>query len=290
LKTLNDWVDAGGTLVVAGDSVLTNLVFETYGFQRVFLSRPAPPLAAQNPLMGSPPLTDPAPVAAVFSLASQRTDFVTHLADEGRPVVVSFAQGRGRVILASAAYPFSNRGLKEQANARLTLNLVSLAVRRDAVWFDDWHHGVQGTVVIGPEQWLRRTPAGHALVFVTLAVFAGLILQGRAFGRAVPLPHEIRRRGPLEHVTAVANLNRKAGHRGEVLAQYRQQLKRHLGRRYRLDPSMPDEDYVRQIGGYNASIDQGKLLGLLRQLTHAGVSEADLVSLAGEASKWMQDR
>ena len=101
------------------------------------------------------------------------------------------------------------------------------------------------------------------------------------------LKHEIKKRGPLEHVSAIANLNRKAGHRIEVLAQYHHHLKRHLGHRYHIDPSIDDMEYVRLLSGYNSAIDQNELLNLLHNLSRKSVSEAELVKLASEVARWM---
>ena len=290
LEALDAWVKNGGTLVLAGDTDAARTGFEHFKFSRGLLPVTTPPLAAHTPLLDSPPQVDPAKLNTDYYLSSERTDFVTHIAMNGRPIVVSFDEGNGRVILSTAAYPFSNLGIKEQGNAELALNLVSLSVHRGSVWFDDWHHGLQANTIVGPDQWLRQTSFGHALIFVGLAIFIALVMQGRGFGRPIPLLHEIRRRGPLEHVTAVANLNRKAGHRSAVLAQYHMRLKRHLGKRYRLDPSLPDAEYVRIVGNYNSAVDQKELLGLLTRLSQKNVSEGELVKLADEASKWMTDR
>lgn len=289
-KTLNTWVEGGGTLIVAGDSQAARTVFFYYDFNREFLPLAAPPLSAHTPLLVSPPQVDAAKFDALYGLTSERSDYVTHIAHQGHPIVVSFEQGKGRVILSTTALPFSNDGLKENGNAELALNLVSLAVKRGTVWFDDWHHGQQGSTIVGPGAWLRRTPLGHALLFILGAIFLALILQGRGFGRPIPLPHEIKRRGPLEHVTAVANLNRKAGHRAAVLAHYHQQLKRHLGRRYRLDPALPDVEYARMLYNYNPAINEHELFYLLTRLSQKNVSDGELVKLADEAAKWMMER
>ena len=158
------------------------------------------------------------------------------------------------------------------------------------VWFDEWHHGVQsGAQILGPSEFLRRTPVGRALVFVALAVLIVLFMQGRGFGRPVPLPHEIKRRGAMEHVTGIANLSRRAAHRSAVMMNYHQQIKRKLGQRYRLDPGMDDEQYVNALTGYNASINKDELLDLLKRLKRKNISEAEMVRLAVEASKWIDD-
>lgn len=290
LDALDQWVGSGGTLIVAGDNMQTLNVFAHYEFNWHYLYETTPPLTADTPLLASPPQVDPAPIKTGFTLSSKRTDFITLLASDGQPVIVSFKQGQGRVILSASAYPFSNLGIKEAGNAELALNLVSLGGSHKQVWFDEWHHGYQSNSIVGPGQWMRRTSMGHAVLFILGAVFLALVLQGRGFGRPIPLLHEIKRRGPLEHVTAVANLNRKAGHRASVLAHYHQQLKRHLGKRYRLDPALPDVEYARVLYSYNPTIDQRELFYLLTRLSQKNVSDSELVKLADEAAKWMTDR
>jgi hypothetical protein len=287
--SLNQWIEQGGTLILAGDNMIMAYAIDHYDFSMKYLDSPANSLPAASPLLASPPQTDPASVALNLFLVSGRTDFVTLLAANGGPVLVSFEQGKGRVILSTTVYPFSNRGLKEEANAALVLNLISLSAQKGRVWIDDWHHGIQSAAIVGPSQWLRQTPAGHALSFVALTIFLALLLQGRGFGRPIPLQHEIKRRGPLEHVTAVANLNRKAGHRTDVLHQYHQWVKRHLGHRYRLDPSLLDEEYVAELGKFNPALDKEKLLVLLQRLNQKNISETDMVKLAEEASKWINE-
>ncbi len=286
---LDRWVEAGGTLVLAGDNYYAAQAFDHYRFSLRILSRAALDLSVQTPLLTSPSVTSSAAVQADSVLATGRSDFVTHLAAGGGPVLVSFESGQGRVILSSAPYLFSNKGLKEDGNARLALNLVALSVHRGDFWFDDWHHGVRGAGIVGPDQWLRLTPGGHALLFAVGAIFVALLLQGRGFGRPVPLPHESKRRGPLEHVTAIANLNRKAGHRAALLQQYRSRLKRHLGHRYRLDPSLPDPEYVHMLAQYSPALDKAALLDLLKRLSQRTLSESEMVRLAAEASEWMKD-
>jgi len=289
-KLIDKWVDEGGTLLLAGDLFPSYLAFRHYEFEVSFLlDRPAE-LTSQTPLLSSPPLADSAPVRPAYYLTSERSDFVTHLAANDLPVLVSFEQGKGRVILSATPYPFSNLALKNEANAELVLNLLALSVQEPAVaWLDDWHHGVQGNTIIGPGQWLRGTPLGHALLFITGVIFVALLMRGRGFGRPIPLPHEIKRRGPLEHVTAIANLNRKAGHRDTVLQQYRHHLKRHLGRRYRLDSSLADAEYLHSLARLNPELDIAALTDLLKRLSQKNPGENEIVRLAAETSKWMDN-
>jgi hypothetical protein len=204
--------------------------------------------------------------------------------------LITFQQGAGRVILASFIYPLSNAGLKESGNAELVLNLLALARKSNSIWFDEWHHGVsQQDKIIGPEDWLRFTPAGHALLFMAVILFLTLSLQGRGFGRPVPLPKSTARRATLEYITALANLSRRAGHRAEVVQQYHQSLKGQLARRYRLNPVTPDDEYVMQIARYYPGLDVDELKHLLSRLSSTRVSEGEMVKLAAETAQWLKD-
>jgi hypothetical protein len=294
LKVLDEWVQAGGTLVAAGEDVGMYGLAWHYGFSARLLPARSERALPQTPLLTSPPLAEPAGLRAEVGFETSRQDFVTLVAGEGQPLVVLVDSGKGRIILCSSAFPFTNQGLKLDGNPALVLNLIA-ASRTDPpgsrrrVWFDEWHHGLRGgPEIIGPGPWLRYTPGGRALLFSALAVFLALIAQGSLFGRPVPLVREIKRRGAIEHLTAVANLNRRAGHRRAVLDQYRQKVKRHLGRRYRLDPSLPDEELVSSLARYNPSLDAAALLRLLKRLAAPSPGEAEMVRLADEASRWLE--
>jgi hypothetical protein len=287
-KTLDLWVENGGVLILAGSNFTSSTAIEHYNFSLAFLNTQISELSFETPLLTSPAVTSKIPVPTDIVLVAERTDFVPILLADGQPVTVSFEQGKGRVILSTTPALFANIALKDNSIATFTLNLIALAPG-GRVWFDDWHHGIQSERIVGPGQWLRYTPGGRALLFVVCVIFLALLLQGRAFGRPVPLLHETKRRGPLEHVTAIANLNRKAGHRAEVLGQYRQRVKRHLGRRYRLDPSLPDAEYVNTLAHFNSSIDKDALLDLLKRLSRKNVDEAELLRLASETVRWIKD-
>jgi hypothetical protein len=286
---LDKWIEAGGTLLIAGDNYASSLAFNHFDASTSFANDPKDSLRAASPLLTSPLLLDPAPVRAYETLSSTPKDFIPLLVVDGRAVIGFFDKGQGRVLLSSTPYPFSNQGLKDDANAALLLNLLRFAPPQSRVWLDDWHHGIQSAPIVGPGQWLRRTSAGHALLFVAGIIFFALLLQGGNFGRPIPLLHEIKRRGPMEHVTAIANLNRKAGHRADVLRQYHHWIKRHLGQRYRLNPSLPDEEYVAQLVKYNPALDKEKLLNLLHDLSRTNPTESEMVKLAEEASKWINE-
>ncbi len=290
MQLLDDWVEAGGTLIAAGEQYGMYLLADHYQFDFGAPPEQGSTSATGTPLFDSPAALELKNLQIWTVLRSQRDDFVALLTYQGQPVVVSFEQGKGRVILATLTEPFTNAGLKKAGNPELVLNILALARVKGTVWFDEWHHGLQsGAQILGPGEFLRQTPVGRALLFVVLAVFVVFFIQGRGFGRPVPLPQEIKRRGALEHVTGIANLSRRAAHRSAVMLQYHQQIKRKLGQRYRLDPGMDDKEYVEALAAYNSSLKKDELLNLLKRLKRREISETEMVHLAAEAAKWIGD-
>ena len=287
-QELDEWVNKGGTLLFIGNQFYSNIGFSHFEFTAS--SPTSEPSALQTPLFASPPQTDTEQARTRTYLSSDRTDFVTHLATEGKPIVVSFVQEEGQVILATTTFPFSNEGLKATGNPELVLNLMSAAGTPGSVWFDEWHHGVRSLDVepLGPAAWLRQTPGGRAIMYASIVLLIALLLQGRAFGRTVPLPADTSRRGPIAYITAMANLSRRAGHRTAVLQDYHQRLKRHLGQRYRLDPTLPDDTFVTQLAEYNHNLDQEALTTLLKQLSRKDVSEHDMIQIAAQTTEWLE--
>ena len=290
MQALDGWVESGGTLIAMGEQYSMYSLVDHYQFGLNYLSDQSSIAVNETPLFGSPPAVDLKNVKVSYALESERDDFVVLVAYQGKPVVVSFEQGKGRVILGTIVGSFTNAGLKKAGNPELVLNVLALSRTKGTIWFDEWHHGLRsGDQILGPSQFLRRTPVGRSLLFIAFTVLVVFFIQGRGFGRPVPLPQEIKRRGALEHVTGVANLSRRAAHRSAVMMHYHQQIKRKLGQRYRLDPNMDDREYVNALEGYNSSLDKDGLLNLLSRLKHRDLNEAQMVHLAAEASKWTEN-
>jgi hypothetical protein len=291
-QALDLWVEAGGVLILAGNQFGSLGAMRHYGFGLSPVS--AETLAVPTPLLVSPPLPATVAVSTPAFLTSSRHDFIVHLATGSRPVMVSFPQGEGRVFVSATVDPFSNEGLKRGDNAAVALNLISAAVAgpgsaRNAVWFNEWHHGLRftHTAIAGPGDWLRRTPSGQALLYTAAVLFLALLWGGRRFGRALPPARRSTQRAALEYISAIANMKRRAGHRTAVLAHYHHNLKRSLGRRYRLSPALADAAFVAELAAYNPALDAAALLDLLSRLRQPGISEREMVELASDASTWL---
>ncbi|MCB9136212.1 MAG: DUF4350 domain-containing protein [Anaerolineales bacterium] len=312
-EILDKFVENGRTLLLAGEGQYTAQAVRHYNFSLWYANEETPSLAPLLPIFTNPPLTNdstpsandsPVPRGATLHAftylqpdrPAENEDplpFIPLVALPEGPVLVTFKQGEGRVFLSADVTPFTNAGLKEPGNPELILNLIGTIPRETHVWFDEWHHGKRLETAVaeisGPTDWLRRTPAGRALLYVAGVIFLGLLLGGRQFGRPVPLAHEITRRAPLEYVTALANLNRRAGNRTALLRHYHSQLKRSLGRRYRLDPALRDSEFLTRLAQYDPTLKIENLRNLLARLTRKNATEAEMVQWAREAAEWIRE-
>jgi hypothetical protein len=286
---IDKWVEAGGTLIIAGEETPTRYAVQHFGFNMLYLIEPAKAVTIQTPWLVAPPIQRQMQVNSNAYLISTQEDHVTHLAIDDKAVLVSLRRGKGWVIISATAYPFSNAGLKEPGNPVLVLNLLALAPGPGSVWFDEWHHGVQSPQqqVVGPVEWLRYTPGGQAILFAVAVILLGLLLQGQSFGQPVRPGQNHRRRGAMEYITALANLSRRAGHRRAVLEQLYHQLKRNLGRRYRIDPTLPDKEYIVLLAKVRPNLDARALWRLFQELKKSHVSEKEMIQLARQASSWI---
>lgn len=285
-ELLHRWVEDGGTLLLAGtDTVTIDLAYQL-DVRFVLAPSTDAAVANQTPLLHAP-LLSTLNAETTFFLRPDRDDFVTLLANRaGNPTAIAFAEGNGRVILTTLTEPFSNLGLQTEGNAELVLNLLNAAPELRGIWFNEWHHGIrpQANDALSSSNWLQRTPGGRALLLVLAIVFIGILLRGRYFGRPVPLRKDIVRRAPLEYITGIANLSRRAGHRTAVLQHYHDRLKRDLGARYRLNPSLPDEEFITQLAAYQPNLDTAALRQTLQKLSQTNVSESDMVQIVREAT------
>ena len=75
-----------------------------------------------------------------------------------------------------------------------------------------------------------------------------------------------------------------------MLNRYRQQLKSELGKRYRLSPALPDDEFVMQLAAYNPQLDVEALGRLLTRLQQRSVSESEMVQLAAEVARILAAR
>jgi hypothetical protein len=292
LRQLDDWVTAGGVLVLATEATGVDPLLEHFELELGSLYDLVEETGPAQPLLLNPPWTQ-AQVRARRHLIAERDDVVVYVRATGRPLVLSFEHGAGQVFVTATTFPFSNAGLRDAGNARLVHNLAAAACtpadgaplgNRGTVVFDEFHHGYQTARTL--TTWLKTSAQGHSLLYAALVIFVYLVVGGRRLGRPSPLPQATTRRAPVEHIQAMANLFRRGGKRAAILRHYHDRLKRELAHTRRLDPTLSDGDFVAQLGALYPSLDQAALLKLLHETGQAQVSEGELIRLAKEVDDW----
>src|SRR5262245_37076821 len=140
MEAVDTWVEEGGTLIAIGEAYGMYSLIDHYEFFFNYLPANTESPALDAPLLLSPVSFELTNASVRLSLASfTRDDYVSLITYDSNPVLVSFEQGEGRVILGTLAQSFTNAGLKESGNAELVLNILALAREKGTVWFDEWH-------------------------------------------------------------------------------------------------------------------------------------------------------
>jgi hypothetical protein len=280
-----DWVEAGGTLIVAddrpalfggGNALLRELDIRTVPYSDTARIERAP---AAQPALDQPPVRD-ALVRTDRVLEFDRADFARLLGPPDGTVLAGLKRGAGYVYVSSSVLPFTNEGLRDEANAALLLNLLRRVRPEGRLLFDEYHHGFftppsLRTRVLG-------SPWGWALIAATLITAAFIVLTGRRFGRPVPLREETARRSSAEYVESMADLFQRGGKRAFVLAHYHAALKRRLAKPFGINPRLDDEAFVRELARFRP-VDEAALGAQLARLRRERPSEAELVRAVAEA-------
>ena len=288
---LDEWVEQGGLLISAAQGLSAVQVADHYEIELLFLDEPIQVASPLFPILLAPPQTQPVSLDSRVALDAESVDTLVLLADEAGALAVQFEQGQGDVVFIASSKPFTNEGLKQKGSGEFVLNLLAGLEAGSQIWFDEWHHNVRPSQIeiSGPGSFLRYTSVGRALLYVAAVFFIALVLSGRHFGRPLRLLKEMKRRTRGEYVTSLANLYRRSGHRRMVLDQLRMQLKRELGRRYRLDAQLSDEIYLQRLSRIRADLPIEELRSLLAQLAQTKISESKMVELSAQVSDWLDD-
>jgi hypothetical protein len=236
LEVLATWVEAGGTLLYAGkpdDRVLPALGIPApvhMGAERSAV----PPVTAAHPWLHE--------LAEVHGFRYAFRDSAGAPPAEAEPLLVTadgdvvagvWRRGEGRVVAWADPAPLLNRALRESGAALLFARTAAEAATPEApLAFDEYHHGFRGDghPVRATLRFLAETRPGHAALQLLAMGLGALVLAGTRFGAPMPTPAP-RRRSPLEHVDALAELYRRAGARGNARRLLLAQLARRLGRR-----------------------------------------------------------
>lgn len=266
-----NWVEQGGTLIVAGVVEPLNPPLRGGG-------RPGSLAPVQ-------PSRYTAGVDRVRIESRQRFDpdvpeGVPYVADEAGAVLVAYSLGEGRVIALADPWPLTNDGIRREDNLVLAENLVRAAGPGRTILFDEYHHGFHA----GARSLWRAlpVPARMAAGQLALVVAAYLLLRARRFGPARPLPPGPPR-AAAEFVGAVADLYRRARARAQLLGYLARPLVHDLRRLTGAGAGVPDEELAR-LAARRLGLDGDDLARLLARCRAAGeagrLAEPELLDLA----------
>jgi hypothetical protein len=289
-QTLLRWIERGNTLILSetGSIETPNALMRALQQRgdRLLKERTGK-ITIEQPLLGhSPSMT--ATVRTWFGLNPERADYVQYLSAQGSPLLISFKQGKGRVWLTSAPYLFTNEGLSDETNAALVGAMLSDTPRDSLVAFDEYHLSTQHVTSANSQTLqtlLFATPWGWAILYALIVTFTYLAINGQRLGRVLPLPQTIARRSPVEYVVSMAQLFRRAGKRSIAQKHYYHHLKRKLGQPYRINPDLPDDEFIATLARHTDRFDQHALAQTLRALRQQ-MSERALVKFANQAIKF----
>lgn len=280
-----EWVERGGTLVLAEDSSIVfgapNALFDELDVDLAVYSTTMVIEQAQvmQPTLDQPPVA-PVLVRTGYRLLPRRDDFVPLVGVDDAVVVAGRKYGAGYVYVSAAVFPFTNAGLRHEANAALVLNLLRRVPLGGRIEFDEYHQGFFAPP--SSTTTFLSTPWGWASGYAVVVVALFLILSGRRFGRPVPLQEEVVRRSSAEFVESMATLFQRGGKRDYILRHYHSMFKRRVARAYGVSSQLDDVAFVRELARVR-EVDEVQLLSLLGRLGSAQVSEAEVVRVVAEA-------
>ncbi len=237
-KALEQYLDRGGTVLATGP-IASLFVPQAHTQPEVSLD---PTWKEYRPQLVSP-LTRGGAVqmspAAYWDHTSTRYS-EHYAAEDGRPVIVSYKVGNGKVIWWASSTPLSNAGISSSGNLPLLLN--SLGDSRTHVYWDEYFHGVRRSVL----SYATERPVLFGLLQSGLVALALLVTYSRRNGPIHP-PDEPSRLSPLEFVQTLGGLYRRAHHTSTALeipsTRFRMITTRQLG----LALDVPAADLARAI-------------------------------------------
>lgn len=225
-----------------------------------------------------------------FSSLSASPNVVPLLADQqGELGGLHSEVGAGEIWLFVIEEPFTNLALHEKENSALLMGLLEQLPSDITMSFDEFHHGFGG--VGGDWSLLRtmtRTPWGWGIYYGAIVLGLWIVLQGRAFGRPLPLPGEHLRRQAGEYVRSMAWLYRRAHLGTPILRHHHQRLKQRVTKRYRLPATPDDAAFLHALTRYRPDIDHNGLRDHLRALHKQKAAEQEVLALARANDEWLE--
>ena len=283
VRDIQDFVNAGGILIVAGNNKVLDGLFSAYGLE---LQELTARLEYSERIIEAP-LFPEHPVAEVrtgtdFVIETIGREVAVLYGRENDATIVTLRDGGGRAYFIASDYLFSRSGLRHGGNAAFLYNLMSTLPHKARIGLADRRYYTLETKP--PNAFVAfvfGTPGGLGAVYICLTLFIFLVLRGRRFGKPLDA-QEINRRLSAEYVHAMTALYQKGNHtRREVLRHIRDRFKADLGARWRVNPNLDTATFLEELALRSVIDEDGELTNLMADLDPSvNISEARLLDIA----------
>ena len=290
VRDIQDFVNTGGTLIVAANNKVLDGLFSAYGLelQELTARLEYSERIIEAPLFPEHPV-DEVRTGTDFVIEAIGREVVVLYGREDDATIVTLSPGVGRAYFIASDYLFTRSGLRHDGNAAFLYNLMSTLPRNARIGLADRRYYTLETKP--PNAFVAfvfRTPGGLGAIYICLTFFLFLVLRGRRFGKPLDA-QEKNRRLSAEYVHAMTALYQKGNTRTAVLRHIRERLKADLGARWRVNPNLETETFLEELALRGAVDEDNELGNLMADLdAPMNISEARLLDIAQRVETYRQ--
>ena len=282
VRDIQDFVNTGGTLIVAANNKVLEGLFSAYGLelQELTARLEFSERIIEEPLFPEHPV-DEVRTGTDFVIETIGREVAVLYGRENDATIVTLRDREGRAYFIASDYLFTGIGLRHGGNAAFLYNLMSTLPRNARIGLADRRYYTLETKPPNPfVAFVFRTPGGLGAIYICLTFFIFLVLRGRRFGKPLDA-QEKNRRLSAEYVHAMTALYQKGNTRMEVLRHIRERLKADLGARWRVSPNLETPTFLEELALRGAVDEDNELRNLMADLDASmNISEARLLDIA----------
>jgi len=292
-KSLSDWVEKGGQLVIV-DRIVGNVEFgpDIKINSRLRSQAKNDPLRVLQPSTFTAGVSNPDFYYEASTLRITGGPSVGYVGDSTGPSLAAVPYGKGRVVVLTDPFIIANNGIRQEDNLKLALNIVKEVAPNKKLAFDEYHHGYDAKFQVGGMLgYFSGTPVLWMLGQFGLLTLVVVYTRGRRFARALPLKEEDRA-SSLEFVGSMAHLQSLASASDlaieNIYGRFRQRLCRYAG-----VPTNVTTHQLAEAAGRRGKVPEGILHKTLIRceeiLSGSAVTDVELLSITTKIRQWQND-
>ena len=276
---LNNWVEAGGVLIVIDRVIQVPVGDGTANTERAESNTAVRPLQPTLFTRG----VQRVGLSEYATRVRVNTRSATyHIGDDQAAVLADAQVSKGRVVLLTDPFVVANNGISQADNVILALNLIQ-GRPPGPIAFDEYHHGYGASSTGGGlMSYFRGTPVPWMMAQAGLIAALVVYSYGRRFGRPIPVRQE-RRTTNLEFVSSMANITRLAEASDLAMENIYSEFRKRLCRFSGVPSKIENARLAAAASRRNTRLDERELAGLLGRCAEIArgepVSDPDLLRL-----------